>query len=77
MLKLDSEKAFGVLRQYSFVKRLQDLMDKLDQRVSVEYKHLCNGRPIGKFTASRGLRQGDSIPFLFTLAGHALSRSMQ
>lgn len=39
---------------------------------------IINGRPRGKIHASRGLRQRDPLsPFLFTIIGDAVSRSMQ
>ncbi|PRQ44942.1 putative RNA-directed DNA polymerase [Rosa chinensis] len=45
---------------------------------SANFSILINGRPRGKFDASRGLRQGDPLsPFLFTLVVYVLDRLME
>lgn len=44
----------------------------------VNFFVMINGRPMGKFLATRGVRQGDpSSPFLFTLVIDVLSRLME
>ncbi|CAL2262014.1 unnamed protein product [Prunus armeniaca] len=45
---------------------------------SVNFSVMINGRPRGKFSATRGVRQGDPLsPFVFTLVIDVLSRLME
>jgi len=45
---------------------------------SVNYSVMINGKPTGKFRASRGIRQGDPLSsFLFTLVSDVLSRLVE
>lgn len=45
---------------------------------NTNFSIIINGKPRGKIHASRGLWQGDPLsPFLFTIVGDALSRSIQ
>jgi hypothetical protein len=84
LLKLDLEKAYDhvnwefllhLLQKCGFGEKLRDWIGFCIS--SVRYSVLVNDEPVGFFSSSRGIRQGDPLsPLLFVIIMEALSRML-